>query len=100
MSYESLTGKRRLFVEYYLGQANCNKTEAARLAGFKHPGAEGHRLSKLPAIREAIEGRMREIALGEAEILARLAEQARCDMGDFIEVDEGTGAFRINLADA
>lgn len=99
MSYESLEGKRKLFVDYYLGQANCNKTEAARLAGYKFPGQEGHRLCKDPEIKEAIEGRLREIALDEAEILARVAEQARCDMADFIEVDE-TGGWRINLTEA
>jgi phage terminase small subunit len=99
MSYEGLTGKRKLFVDYYLGQANCNKTEAARLAGYNHPGQEGHRLYKVPEIREAIDGRMREIALDEVEILLRVAEQARCDMADFLAIDDA-GGFRINLTAA
>lgn len=96
MAYEDLTGKRKLFVDHYLGQANCNKSEAARLAGYACPGSEGHRLYKDTDIREAIEERLREVAIGADEILARLSEQARADMADFVSVEEG-GGFRITL---
>lgn len=98
-AYGDLTGKRKLFVDYYLGQANCCKSEAARLAGYACPGSEGHRLYKEPEIREAIEERLREVAIGADEILARLSEQARANMADFVSVEEG-GGFRIDVAEA
>ncbi len=96
---EQLTGKRRLFVEAYLGKANCNKTEAARLAGYASPGQEGHRLFKEPVIQAAINARMGEAELDTNEILFRLREHACVDIGDFIAVDED-GGFRIDLRDA
>lgn len=99
MNERPLTGKRRLFVEAYLGKANCNKTEAARLAGYASPGQEGHRVYKDPAVQAAISERMKEWALGPEEILHRLTEQARGDMGDFVAVDDD-GGFRIDLAAA
>jgi len=98
MAYEELTGKRKLFVDHYLGQANCCKSEAARRAGYACPGQEGYRLFKEPEIREAIEERLREVALGADEILARLSEQARGNMADFVAVD--ADGFRIDLAAA
>ena len=99
MSYEGLTGKRKLFVDAYLGQANCNRSEAARLAGYASPGQEGHRLYKDPEVRAAIDERMRELAIGPEEILLRLSEQARGNMAEFIQVLEG-GGFRIDLSEA
>jgi hypothetical protein len=98
MAYEELTGKRKLFVDHYLGQANCCKSEAARRAGYACPGQEGYRLFKEPEIREAIDERLREVALGADEILARLSEQARGNMADFVAVE--TDGFRIDLAEA
>lgn len=99
MSYESLTGKRKLFVDAYIGAANCNRSEAARLAGYSSPGSEGYRLFREPEVRAAIEERMRELAIGPEEILQRLSEQARGTMGDFVRVLEG-GGFAIDLTEA
>lgn len=95
----TLSGKRKLFVDYYVGRANCNRSEAARLAGYASPGQEGHRLYRDPEVRAAIDERLRELAIGPEEILQRLSEQARGSMGDFIEV-LGPGAFRIDLTEA
>jgi hypothetical protein len=100
MSYEALCDRRKRFVDAYIGVANCNKTEAAKLAGYAAPGTEGHRLCKEPEVRAAIEERMRELAIPAEEILARLSEQARGNMADFLSVDEETGEFRINVAEA
>jgi phage terminase small subunit len=80
MGYEDLTGKRRLFVDAYIGQANCCKAAAARIAGYACPGQEGYRLYQDPEVRAAIDERLRERSIPPEEILARLSEQARGNM--------------------
>jgi len=99
LAYEALTDKRKRFVDAYIGPANCNKTEAARRAGYASPTPEARRLCKDPLVKAAIEERMRELAIPAEEILARLSEQARGNMADFVEVDE-SGRFRIDLTEA
>jgi phage terminase small subunit len=55
MAKRKLTEKRRRFVDYFLGQAAGNATEAARLAGYAKPEPEGHRLLKIAEVRQAVE---------------------------------------------
>lgn len=81
----ALTGKQALFVEEYL---KCwNKTEAARRAGYDGNdvtlGAIGYENFKKPQIEEAIKQRLAEVAMSSDEVLKRLAEHARGNMGDF-----------------
>lgn len=45
----------------YLGEANRNATEAARMAGYKHPGQQGHALLKKLEIQAAITNYLAEI---------------------------------------
>ena len=61
MSYEELPEKRRLFVDAYVGRANCCKAEAARLAGYASPVREGYRLYKEPEVRAAIIAYLKEL---------------------------------------
>ncbi|TET13676.1 MAG: terminase small subunit [Dehalococcoidia bacterium] len=78
----TLTSKRRVFVEEYL---RCwNATEAARRVGYKHPNKLGPRLVKVGIIAEEIKRRIAEKAMATDEILLRLADQARTDMGPFV----------------
>jgi phage terminase small subunit len=79
VAFEDLTGKQRLFVDAYIGQANCNATEAAKLAGYSERTAYsiGDENLKKPEIRAAIDERMRAMSIPPEEILARLTEQAR-----------------------
>lgn len=43
-----LTNKQKAFIDAYCGQAKMNATEAARMAGYKHPHVQGaQNLSKL-----------------------------------------------------
>lgn len=99
MGYEELPDKRKRFVDAYIGPANCCKTQAARLAGYASPTSEGSRLYREPEVRAAVEERMRELAIPAEEILARLSEQARGNMADFVAVGED-GSFRISLSEA
>jgi len=84
----ALTGKQALFVEEYL---KClNKTEAARRAGYDGNdvtlGAIGYENFKKPQIEEAIKQRLAEVAMSSDEVLKRLAEHARGNMGDFWKI--------------
>ena len=91
--------KRRKFVEEYL---KCwNASEAARRAGYAHPGQQGHRLLKnVEEIQQAIKQHLAETAMEADEVLARLSDQARADIADFITVDEETGKFSIDLRES
>lgn len=80
---DGLTYKQRLFVSYYLGTANGNATEAARLAGYAIPKAQGTENLAKPAIRAAIDAKLTGPALAADETLARLADIATVDLGDF-----------------
>lgn len=51
----NLPYKRRLFVEAYAGEAKGNATEAARIAGYKQPQAQGSRLLKNVEVSRALE---------------------------------------------
>lgn len=50
-----LPAKRRTFVLAYVGEAQGNATEAARTAGYAHPGEEGYRLLKIAHVAEAVD---------------------------------------------
>ena len=87
----ALTGKQTLFVEAYL---RCwNKTESARQAGYAGNdatlGAIGYENFKKPEIFEEIQRRISESAMSADEVLMRLGDQARGNMGDFWKIEEG-----------
>lgn len=76
-----LNAKRSAFVAYYLGEACHNATEAARMAGYKAPGAEGHRLLKNAEIQKSVQAgiakvQKKSIATRE-EVLGLLTKAAR-----------------------
>lgn len=96
MSAEGLTDKQRLFIEAYVGAANCNASEAARLAGYSLDcaGQQGHENLKKPEIRAAIDARLLELTMGPEEILARLTAHAR---GNLKDITNGLGALPTSL---
>jgi hypothetical protein len=96
MSLEDLPYKRRMFVEYYLNEAHFNATDAARMAGYTYPKVQGPRLLTMPPIRAAIDQKIDSLTITPEEVVQRLTDQARADMGDFITV-ERNGNFRLNL---
>jgi len=94
---EALTDLQKLFIEHYL---QClNATEAAVRAGYGAKDRHGFQsigsenLSK-PIIRQAIDARLKEVAMGTDEIIARLASQARGSMDDFIDAETGLLDFK------
>ena len=83
-----LTNKQQVFIEEYL---RCwNATEAARRAGYSEATARqiGSRLLTNVDIASEIECRLEELTMSPAEVLMRLTEQARSDIGQFFKVIE------------
>lgn len=83
-----LNDKQRAFVEAYV--RSWNATQAAIAAGYseKTAGSQGHELLKKPEIDAEIKRRLEELTMSEAEVLARLTEHARGDMGPFFKLVE------------
>lgn len=81
-----LTDKQRLFVDHYL--ACLNGAEAARRAGYADSGArqEACRLLTNADIRATIDAALADAAMPASEVLARLTEQARASMEEFVTV--------------
>jgi phage terminase small subunit len=84
----TLSAKRRAFVEEYL--RDFNATQAAIRAGYSERSADvqGSRLLGNDSVQERIQQRLAEMKLTTNEVLLRLAEQARGDLGVFFKVSE------------
>lgn len=86
-----LSGKQKLFVEYYL--QTWNATRAAEMAGYSGSYATlrsigSENLTK-PNIQEQIQERMSSVAMESDEVLARLADMARSfDITEYVELRE------------
>lgn len=94
-----LTYKQRLFVEAYLGEANGNGVEAARMAGYSWPDKVAAQLLGKTRILAQIDARLDEAALSTNQILARLSDIATADLGDFIDItDAGGWKLALNKA--
>lgn len=83
---EGLTAKQQAFVEAYLANG-FNWTDAARVAGYSEESAykQGWRMSKNVYVQAAIQQGLAERAMPASEVLARIAEQARGTMDDFLD---------------
>lgn len=91
---EGLTPKQQAFVEAYLANG-FNATAAARHLKYANPDRQGYRLLRNVEIAAAIRQELAERAMPADEVLARLAEQGRGTMDDFLD-DTG----KIDLARA
>ena len=97
MSYPTLTVKQRSFIDHYI--ATLNGTEAAKRAGYKGSysvmGVVAFDNLRKPKLRKIIDQRLEEAGITDPEIIARLSEHARGDLGDALEID---GSYtRISL---
>lgn len=61
-----------------------NATAAARKVEYKHPNKYGPYLVNLGKIKEEIKRRVQENAMPADEVLFRLSNQARGDIGDLL----------------
>lgn len=85
----ALTNKQQAFINEYL--LDFNATRAAQRAGYSGDdntlAATGSRLIRVDKIDEAIRTRLRESAMAADEVLMRLAENARADLGAWLTDD-------------
>lgn len=82
---ENLTEKQRNFVYAYIETQNA--TKAAKLAGYseRSAAAMGWENLQKPLIREALRQFWESKAMGAAELLGILADQARGDVSDVVQ---------------
>lgn len=80
---DGLTAKQQAFVEAYLANG-FNATDAARQLQYAYPDRQGYRLLRNVEIATAIRQALAERAMPAEEVLARLADQARGTMDDFL----------------
>jgi phage terminase small subunit len=83
----AITNKRRAFIDEYL--KDCNATQAAIRAGYavKTAYSQGNRLLKIVEVAEEIKRRLDEKSMKADEVIQRLTDMARSDMGDFMTID-------------
>ena len=81
-----LTLKQQLFVDAYLGAANGNATEAARMAGYKSPHPEGSRLLRNATILARVNQKLEASGITADAVLAELADVGFADWREFVEV--------------
>lgn len=90
MTTRKPTGKQSAFIDFYL--IDFNATNAARKAGYKGSyntlksvGCEN--LTK-PYIRAEIERRLKDRHMSGDEAIARLTQQAKSSIADFVDIGE------------
>lgn len=83
---KSLTLKQELFVSAYLGAANGNATEAARIAGYKNPEISAKNNVRNHTIAARISERVAHVAASADQVLAELTDVAMADWRDFVEI--------------
>jgi phage terminase small subunit len=86
MAETKLSTKREAFIAAYLGEAHGNATEAARMAGYKKPHPEGHRLLQNAEIAMRVSNHVAEKFATADDVLRELADVAFADWRDFFEV--------------
>lgn len=93
------TDKQKAFVAAYLSNG-LNATQAAIKAGYSKKTARQmgtENLSK-PAIRGKIDEALRKNAMGRDEVLHRIGEHARGNLGDFLTISEYGASINLEQA--
>jgi phage terminase small subunit len=87
---DELTEKQRLFISAYMTNG-FNATQAAITAQYSKDSARaiGHENLTKPNIANEIQRLMREFSMPVEEVLARLTDHARGDVGDFLNDETG-----------
>lgn len=87
--HEQISPRHMAFADLYLRHFNAGRAykEIYNPASDKSAWSNGARLLKHEKVRAYIEHRLSERAMGLDEILARLGDMARGDLGDFIDDD-------------
>jgi hypothetical protein len=79
---QRLTQKQRLFVHFYLNEAEGKSSLAARMAGYGSPEANCTRLMESEGIKSALAERADQ-TMPRSEVLIRMRDLAETDMADY-----------------
>lgn len=90
-----MNAKREIFLAAYL--KTFNATLAATVAGYAHPGKQGHRLLKNVEIAAAVREHLDTEAMTADEVLYHLAQIARGNIGLFLD---SSGNVRLDTVKA
>jgi len=93
---DGLTLKQTRFVLAYLGPANGNATQAAKIAGYSIPWQAGYETLNSPLVSSVIKRYVSERVMTADECLMRIARIARGSVGEVIEV-VGKRQFLLDL---
>lgn len=99
----ALSAKHQLFVETYLQKFNSTDAYLAAYPNVNRATAasNGYRLLKENVdVIESVQTRLSEAAMSADEVLMRLAEQARGDIGEYLRHDPSTDDVLIDLPKA
>lgn len=91
-----LLPQQAMFVAHYLGEANFDHGEAARLCGYANPQQAGADLLRRPSVAAAIAAKINQFGMGAPELLTRTAEIARGDIGDILS-RRANGTWYVDL---
>lgn len=92
---KGISRKRQIFADEFL---KCgNQSEAARRAGYKNAAVMGSRLMKVNGIRDYIDGRLKERSMEADEVVARLSDMGRSNVGDVIIIDEEKRTWKLDI---
>lgn len=96
-----MNGKQQLFAEHYIKLQDATKAAIAAGYSARTAGSQGHRLLKnvevSAYVRERVDAALRRVKMEADEVLERLSEHARGNIGDFIHVDKETGEPSLDL---
>ena len=81
-----LTLKQEAFIAAYLGAAKGNATEAARIAGYKHPNVQGAQNLAKPSIAARVADHVARKYADADTVLAELTDVALAEWREFISV--------------
>jgi hypothetical protein len=80
---KGVSPKQRAWLARFLSNG-LNATEAARFVDYKHPNISGP--ENLVKLSDEISAALEQMAMGKPEVLARIAAQARADIGNYITI--------------
>lgn len=80
----ALTNKQRAFVEYYLGEAQWNATEAARRAGYRHPHSQASRVLSNVGVQRYIAARQRDMKASTEALVRRWIDRMLVDISPYM----------------
>ena len=98
---KNLSPKQQAFIDAYLGEANLNAAEAARLAGYKGRACnQGYKIRHNPNVAAWLQQALKKRTIPPEEVISRLSDIASASLADFTNIDPQTGKATLDLRKA